>query len=140
MYKPPYRKNGTGAIKTTFDRNQYGGPGVYIIKIRDQIVYIGHSQSNVYKTMYRHFQRWNDPTQRRVTYNKFTPGLTVNIIKTTASEAPKKETELIVKHTPRDNEQKIQLALDLKQKNKIKKNSWDAFLEEESAYPETAPF
>ena len=66
-FKPPYQK---GEKKTTFP-NLRGKSGVYIVKNKaGQIVYVGHSASDLYKTMYRHFQSWHDPKQIRVTYPK----------------------------------------------------------------------
>ena len=52
-------------------KNSEPYPGVYIIKNTktDKVVYIGHSKSNVYKTMTRHFQSWID-RQYRATFNR----------------------------------------------------------------------
>lgn len=52
----PYRENG----KTTF--NIQNRPGVYMIYKDDVLKYIGYGGKNVYKTLYRHFQKWNDKT------------------------------------------------------------------------------
>lgn len=40
----------------------YKRKGVYLIRVKNtnQILYIGMSNSNVYKALYRHFNRWND--------------------------------------------------------------------------------
>lgn len=56
--------------KTNFPsiRNKYG---VYFIRnVFGDIVYVGFSQSNLYKALYRHFQTYNDQhAQRRIYYS-----------------------------------------------------------------------
>ena len=93
-FKPPYNKEG---LKTMFPKLR-GKSGVYIIKsIRTgKIVYIGHSQSDLYKTMYRHFQSWNDESQIRTTYPK--KGYTVRIVLTSKTRAKWLEKALILKY------------------------------------------
>lgn len=79
-----------------------GKSGVYLIKNpAGELVYIGFSSSNLYKTLYRHFQSWNDPTQVRVTYPK--TGYTVRVVLTSPGRAAKLERALIVKNKPKDN-------------------------------------
>jgi excinuclease UvrABC nuclease subunit len=96
----PYKENG----KTTF--NIQGKPGVYLIYKNDKLRYIGYSGTNVYKTLYRHFQKWTDKTQVRVTYPDLT-GITVRIVYTTnGSQASNLERALIVKYSPVDNPNK----------------------------------
>jgi len=95
---PPY-KNG----KPFYTAKQ---PGVYLIYKNSQLVYVGFSSYNVYKTMYRHFQRWNDPTQVRVIYNPNEPGIKVRVIYTTAARSKKLEKALILKYQPKDNPEK----------------------------------
>lgn len=56
--------------------------------------------------MYRHFQRWNDPTQVRVIYNPNDPGIKVRVIYTTAARSKKLEKALILKYQPKDNPEK----------------------------------
>ncbi len=95
---PPY-KNG----KPFYTAKQ---PGVYLIYKNSQLVYVGYSSYNLYKTMYRHFQRWNDPTQVRVIYNPNDPGIKVRVIYTTAARSKKLEKALILKYAPKDNPEK----------------------------------
>ena len=48
-------------------------PGLYFIKEKGELVYIGKSAYNVKEVLYRHFQQWNpDRTSRhyRVSYEK----------------------------------------------------------------------
>lgn len=95
----PYQANG----KTTF--NLQGLPGVYLIYVNDLIDYIGYSGTNLYKTLYRHFQRWNDKSQIRVTYSKQQlKNVTVRVVYTrTAAHAFKLEKALINKYKPAAN-------------------------------------
>lgn len=86
-------------------------PGVYIIYKDSKPVYVGFSASNLYKTMYRHFQSWNDPTQRRVSYTNL-KGITCRVIFTTVKRAQILEEALILKLRPRDNENKLRLYSD----------------------------
>lgn len=80
--------------------------GVYLIKSNssDKILYIGYSEKQLYKTVFRHFQSWRDRTQQRFTY---TPDrVKVRIIFTTPYRAHLLEKYLIKKLRPRDNEMK----------------------------------
>lgn len=97
----PYRAGG----KTTFPDSRTR-TGVYLIKENGKLVYVGYSGTDLYKTMYRHFQEWNDRTQQiRITYyNKLkTNNYTVRIIYCTPKQAARLEGALILKHQPRDN-------------------------------------
>lgn len=80
--------------------------GVYLIKSKrsDKIIYVGYSETQLYKTIYRHFQEWNDRNQDRFTYNK--TGYLVRIIFTTPGRAAILEKYLIKKLKPRDNKDK----------------------------------
>jgi excinuclease UvrABC nuclease subunit len=106
-FKAPYNKEG----KPAFSHAQLKtAKGVYLIKDKKGVlVYVGHSVKHLYKTMYRHFQEWNDNTQYRARYSK--QGNTVRIVITTAQQAPRLEQALILKHRPRDNQQKLDLFL-----------------------------
>lgn len=98
----PCFKNG----KTVF--NLQKKPGVYLIYRREEIVYIGFSGYNLYKTMYRHFQTWNHKNQIVVTYSR-SPEITVRVVYTnTALRAQKLEKALILKHKPKDNPNKYE--------------------------------
>jgi hypothetical protein len=95
--QPPYRDNG----RTVFSaRNR---SGVYMIYWDDVLHYVGMSGTDVYKAMYRHFQKWNDNTQVRVVY-RVTSKITVRVIYTnTAKQAERLERAMIVKYNPVDN-------------------------------------
>lgn len=107
---------------TAFSMQKVSQAGVYIIKRNGKIIYVGMSKSNVYKTLYRHFQIWNDnreeartsknPYSRyyeRVTYytktNKANNFLefSVRIVLCTPKQAEHLEKMLILKYNPRDN-------------------------------------
>lgn len=59
-YFKPYQPDGSYSLKTT-------GCGVYIIKHKEKVIYVGMSRKDLRNTMYRHFQTWND---RRSDYTK----------------------------------------------------------------------
>lgn len=101
-FKEPYNAKG----RPNFTRRS---PGVYIIKENDIIVYIGFSGYSVYKTMYRHFQAWNHPSQPVTSYkNKINRyKYTVRVVYTTPTKASALESALILKYLPRDNQNKI---------------------------------
>ena len=112
----PYRKEGD-RYRTNLDFlcSKCNNAGVYFIKSNrtDEIIYIGYSAANLYKTIYRHFQEWNDKAQQRFTYSK--TGYTVRVILTTPARAALLEKYLIQKFQPRDNELKYKDYLSEKQ-------------------------
>jgi hypothetical protein len=95
----PYTKDG----KTTF--SQRNKPGVYLIYKNGELRYIGMSENNLYRTMYRHFQNWDKSKQERVQY-KYLAGIKCRVIYCTAAQAIKLEKALIVKLKPTDNPNK----------------------------------
>jgi excinuclease UvrABC nuclease subunit len=105
-FRPAYKANG----RTNYPNIQ-GKTGVYIIKKDETIVYIGHSTSDLYKTLYRHFQSWNDKTQVRTVYPKSQRNkYTVRVVLTSKAKAPRLEKALICKYQPKDNPQKYTTA------------------------------
>ena len=98
----PYHANG----KTKF--NIQNRSGVYMIYKNDELRYIGFSGTNLYKTLYLHFQSWEDKNQIRVTYKRLS-GITVRVIYTnTSAQAMNLERALIVKLKPKDNPNKYE--------------------------------
>jgi TATA-box binding protein (TBP) (component of TFIID and TFIIIB) len=91
-------------------------PGTYLIYRSGRLVYVGFSSYNVYKTLYRHFQSWNDPQQVRIVYDKNDPNIKVRVIYTTAARARKLEKAIIIKYQPKDNPDKYENYLDLNRK------------------------
>lgn len=108
----PYDTFGKCSLK-----NNTGG-GVYIIRKKGKVVYVGKSHKQLKKTLYRHFQIWtdkrnqykkNNQSYERVTYhteerNKFT----VQICYINNEKAiDLLEKSLIIKLQPVDNKLKI---------------------------------
>lgn len=81
-------------------------PGVYLIFKNNELRYIGYSSSDIYKTLYRHFQTWNDNKQVRIIYKSTDEKISVRVIYTnTAAQAAKLERALIIQYAPPDNPQ-----------------------------------
>jgi hypothetical protein len=110
----PYSASGKSNLGFTQKKT-----GVYIIreKMRGQrykTVYIGHSTGDLYKTISRHFQDWNDKEQpERVTYKKFFAyrKYIVQIGFCHAKQVLPLEAALIEKYQPRDNTSQMQFNL-----------------------------
>lgn len=101
-FLPPYKKEG----KTTFPATR-GRSGVYLIKEAAQLVYIGMSSTNLYRTLYRHFETWNADQEvtsykKRLTKYKYT----VRIVLCSPAQAVRLERALIIKYKPRDNHER----------------------------------
>ncbi len=72
-FSPYTQKNNMGnlvpgkGIRKKFNNKS----GVYLIKSvsSGQVVYVGVSTTNLYRTAYRHFQTWNDAQQQRKVFN-----------------------------------------------------------------------
>ena len=102
----PYRADGGTNL-----RPYVGKSGVYFIfkKGEKKPIYIGKSEGNLYKTILRHFQVWNDgyatrtgdKVRDRTVYEK--KGYLVRVIETTARRAVSLEKSLIVRYKPKDN-------------------------------------
>ena len=106
---PPYT-NG----KPTFKKRRT--PGVYMIYKYGTLRYVGYSGTDLYRAMYRHFQRWNDRSQIRVTYNDLS-GITCRVIYTnTRQQASRLEKALIIKEKPTDNPAQYWLDFDTDEK------------------------
>lgn len=104
-FQPPYIKGKSGLYKSNFPQLKEKGSqaGVYIIKSKEtgDLLYIGSSRTQLYKTLYRHFEQWNDKQQERYVYDKHK--YLVRIIYTTPERAAYLEAYLINKYQPRDN-------------------------------------
>lgn len=93
--------------KVTTIKNLVNKSGVYAIYKNGKLVYIGHSQKNLYKTILRHFQVWNDRQRKggeafeRVVYDWTV--CAVKIALTTPARAYAVERALILKIKPKDN-------------------------------------
>ena len=112
------------------------GKGVYIIKDAETgiIMYVGKSGNNLYKTLLRHFQSWNDKRQQRFTYEPEYSKVRV-IYTNTQKQADVLEELLIKKYKPSDNIKKLQYFINLANEKYIE-NVQDAYKNSE----EIAPF
>lgn len=108
-WNSPYKKQGD-SYKTALPNVNSGCncSGVYLIKSKrsKKVVYVGRSLSDLYKTIYRHFQTWNDRIPR-VVYAK--TGYSIRVIFTTKERAILLEKALIEKYNPRDNSEKYEV-------------------------------
>ena len=102
-FTEPYKKVNK-QDKTNF-RNTWKKSGAYIIKDKNtnKILYVGSSRTNLYKTMYRHFQSWEDK-QKRAVYGKYKTK--VRVILTSPQRARNLEIGLVKKYSPRDIDNK----------------------------------
>jgi hypothetical protein len=95
--------NDDGSTNLGFTR---GKKGVYIIKELNQIVYVGYSEHDLYKTITRHFQKWNDEQQpERISYfnQKEFIDFKIRVILCDDKRLAELEKGLIMKYAPRDN-------------------------------------
>jgi len=99
QFVPPY-KILNGRRRTTL-RQYWYLKGVYFICENGMVIYIGMSQSCVYKALYRHFESWDDPRIKRQTYTDDPFRYQVAIIP--SDDATQLEKEMIRLFKPRDN-------------------------------------
>ncbi len=92
-FAPPYNKNG----KANFPLRDKAG--IYIVKEAGVIVYIGKSRNNLYRTMYRRFEKWEEPNLSFDLAKKYT----VRVIYCTDKQADSLEKKLILKYEPKHN-------------------------------------
>lgn len=109
-FLPPYSPDGSATFS-----DMRGRSGVYLIKHNGVIVYVGYSSTNLYRTLYRHFQRWDHPSQQVVTYAGAAGVFSVRVLLCSPSQAKKYEVALVRKYRPRDNARKMS-SLDLSDK------------------------
>lgn len=104
-FLPPYSKPGKTNFPATRNRS-----GVYLIKENAKLVYVGMSGSNLYRTLYRHFEAWTHSLQDVVTYQSRLKRhkYTVRVVFCTPAQALRLEKVLIIKNRPRDNSNKYQ--------------------------------
>lgn len=96
---PVYNADGSTNVAAT-----RGKVGVYIIyDSNNNVEYVGHSASDLYKTLTRHFQTWNDGLnkQYRAKFNKF--DYYVRVIICPKSKVLDLEAALILKYKPARN-------------------------------------
>lgn len=149
-YFPPYFKQGLRNRCTFKDCAHCEKSGVYFIRSKrsGNIVYVGQSQTQLYKTIYRHFQEWNDrqpSTGRsfeRKTYPKY--GYEVRYIKCTPTQALRLERYFIQKLQPKDNPLKYSIIFSQEKYERAEKLAKEAiespYLPESQTILEEAPF
>lgn len=95
----PYDENG----KTNFNKLTKHKFGVYFIRSKQtqKIVYVGFSQSNLYKALYRHFQHYND-TNRQIRNQYPKTGFDVMIALCKQKDAAALEKHFIIDLQPKD--------------------------------------
>lgn len=104
---PYYQEKGAMRQSTSFNLRNVGG--VYLIYKNGTLVYCGFSKNNVYRTLYRHFQEWGTSNQVRTVYTNL-KGITVRVIYCKdGNQASRLEKAIIIKHKPRDNQNKYDL-------------------------------
>lgn len=79
-----------------------GKSGCYLIKEGSKVVYVGKSKTQLYKTITRHFQKWNDK-QYRVSYDVWAGKYKVKILYSNHYKISDLECELYNKYNSRDN-------------------------------------
>jgi excinuclease UvrABC nuclease subunit len=114
--KPYKEKNGKFVVNLPTCSKCYES-GVYLIKSdkTGKVIYIGYSATNLYKTITRHFQTWNDKQQNRFVYDK--RYYTIRVIFTSSERSALLEKYLIEKYQPRDNKMKYDNYLSAKESN-----------------------
>jgi len=96
----PYNEKGKTNLKKLTNHRF----GVYCIRNKktQEILYIGHSSSNLYKTLYRHFQTYNDTHKQFRAYYPNRNNIEVSVILSRKTHAPKIEMSLIKEYKPVD--------------------------------------
>jgi len=82
-------------------------PGVYMIYKDNILRYVGYSGTNLYRTLYRHFQDWSSSNQKRTVYKNLA-NIKVRVIYCSSSKAEALEKALIIKLKPKDNPHKYE--------------------------------
>jgi excinuclease UvrABC nuclease subunit len=102
---PPYFKKDK-LDKCSLNASYQKKSGVYIIKRNstNEIIYVGYSGNNLYRTIYRHFQEHNDKEQERFLFTKYS--CTIRVLLSTPIQAEKWEKVLILKYNPKFNKNK----------------------------------
>jgi len=101
LIEPYYLHSVTKTKKTVFNKRNL--IGVYEIWKNGELRYVGVSTTDLYKTMYRHFQSWDVTTQTRVQYKQLA-GIKVRVVYcNTPTQALNLEKALIIKKKPKDN-------------------------------------
>ena len=94
---PPYKFHQRGRDSTQFNLKFVSG--VYLIYEKGKVVYIGASDFNLYKSLYRHFEQWNDNRGwKHLTFDK--DKVLVEVIYCNPENSRLLADELILKYKP----------------------------------------
>ena len=104
--EPYYQEKNKMARSTTF--NLRGAGGVYLIFKAGKLIYCGKSRNNLYKTMYRHFQDWENTEQTRVVYKNLKDITCQVVYLRKIRDIDDLEKAIILKHKPKDNPMKYE--------------------------------
>jgi excinuclease UvrABC nuclease subunit len=117
--------------KTQLPSKYYDKAGVYIIKSKTdgKVKYVGHSTTSLKKTLYRHFQNWNDRQQDRQVYDK--NKYLIKIYRTSKAVAPRLEKYLIDKFKPVHNKMKYPSLFEQGEQENPYKNFFQSYTTEE---------
>lgn len=117
-FLPPYAPDGSATFS-----DMRGRSGVYVIRRNGVVVYVGYSSTNLYRTLYRHFQRWTHHSQEVVTYVNDRGVFTVRVLLCSPAQAKRYEVALVRKYKPRDNARKMSsMNLSAKEEEKLVSN------------------
>lgn len=112
--------------------------GVYIIYENKKIVYVGFSGSNLYRTMYRHFQSWATSRQYRAIFNKNKHK--VRVVYCSPQKAWDLEKALIMKHKPKFNDNAYNMFEPDKKELKVYQEYWETEISPIKEYKNETPF
>jgi hypothetical protein len=98
-FAPYVKKNGILKPNLKLLSEQFK-TGVYFIRNKktNKILYVGFSGYNLYKTIYRHFQSWQDRRQYRATFDKKNTDYQLQIIFCKPKQAQRLEEYFIKKY------------------------------------------
>ena len=102
----PYDENN----KTNLPKITKKKYGVYFFRSRKtkEVIYIGHSSSNLYKALYRHFQIYNDSDKQIRNYYAARSNYEVMVAISSKQNAYKLERHFILEYNPRDTTHKYE--------------------------------
>lgn len=113
-FSPYFTKKGAKKPVTALQYVTKSQCGVYIIRSKrtKEILYVGHSSKQLYKTLYRHFQDWESSTQYRATYYQHSAYEIMIILTGSCDTAYMTEQYYIHKVKPRDGVRKLEVPID----------------------------
>lgn len=126
-----------GGKEKTFFSDRFTS-GVYIVYEGKKIVYVGFSGSNLYRTMYRHFQSWGTSRQYRALFNRNKHK--VRVIYCSPQKAWDLEKALIMKHKPKFNENVYDMFEPDNRELKVYQEFWETECSHVKEYQNETPF